>query len=239
MEIAFNGILQIYINCSCDISLIEGYINGNKEAVKSILNNLGENRKAEQMQAVNKFFSGLQTQIEEGQIKESKSRNMGDISKIKFQNKEITNRIFAQIESSFQNIRVAQRKFLSARAYSEERIQSIDVNVQAFIKSLRRNDEIIKRAFELDEKECQQLVTEKYKEYMQYEENEEKILAEIGNKQSENESSSRNEKEEFKKSLDAGIPLEEQRENAQRFVKEQEDNNEKGKVMSLPDNVIE
>lgn len=230
LEIGFDGILQIYKNYSCDSETIEKYINGKKEEVRSILNNFGENRKAEQMQFVNIFFSRLLKQIEEGQIKENKTRNMGDISKMKFQNKGITNRIFAQIESSFQNIRAAQRKLLSSRGYSQEQIQSIDVDVQAFIKSFRKNDERIKRDFELDEKEFQQLIKEKYEEYMQYEEKEEKKLAET--------EKSKNKKDGFKKGLDAKIPLKTQRDNAQKFVREQKSKENEQIENVLRDDVI-
>lgn len=212
-----------YDQVGCNNSSIRDYIQGNLNELMAKLQQIGSTmRKENQYDEVQAFLQKVEKDFEEkvdDEEQKSKDNNNKDIiGEIcsNGQNNRMTPIITDEIQSTLKDIQSRQNKILATRGYSDRQIEAINDEVLYFIRNSKlKNEEQIYEALQGDDQELRKQLISVYDQYMDERQNGEKTNQEM-----------------FRESLDAGISLEEQSDNAKAFIENEDNRTEEEKRAS-------
>ncbi len=225
----FEELKNRYKNLQCSsLSIIE-YIEGNLHYAKNEINKyLNENRKENQWQYIGAFMRNIEKELNEGSIKtKNVAMHQQEIEQMDSKDGQATERIENILGDFLRDIQSHQNRILDSRGYSMSQINDIQQETRGFInKSINQNEDKIYEILKRDSKQLKTWILEQYQDYV----NQERIA------QNKEKEKGKNEREEFMESLDAGISLEEQSQDAkERNEREVEENKNKEKDPNLSD----
>ena len=226
IERNFDNMLEIYKNNNCDYCSVQEYIDGTKNAVKSRLHSIGEERKNEQLNGTNYVVNSIQRELEE-EGKENSQKHKNEISEIDINDDKSLGHIVDTVSEALREVQSKQNYNLSNRGYDDRRIEQINEDVRKHIYNFEMRDaEEIEACLKNDKQELIELITEEYEEYI--------VEAEKSDREGKDE------EENFKSRLNADISLEDQNEYVKKFLdrEETEKETEKDEGKTLPGDLI-
>lgn len=251
IEGIFKKIKEIYTENHCDSTSILEAIDVELNGVKSFLETrITDDRRNNQFEEMQWILGQIEQSIEEEQsvygkiaeedLEDLRNTNNNSHTKMfeEFGSDQTTigktvNNILGRVEEILEDINLLQRRSLSARRVKDEEIEEISFAVKyAFRNFTNQGDQMI-AFFVEDDKQFRGIILEKYMEYMQ------------AAKESREKASSAMPEEgispqqAFRDSLDAGIPLDEQAEDAETFLTRRDDDDKLSKLLDeIPESTL-
>lgn len=221
----FDKAEEMYKELGCHNSAIETYMQGNLSNLIAMLQGrIGSKIKEGQYYQVETILSEVQRNLEETLDDEEQKRRDNKVQYSIEGNSEgannniITARIAGEIEDALKDVQSRQNQLLSVRGYNDAQIEDINYEMTTFIRQLiEREEENILIALQSDDAELKKQLLTRYETYI-----------------CERNESNKPKETTFRESLDAGISLEEQRNNALKFQEETIDRNANDKRMEGP-----
>ena len=248
IEGIFEKIADIYAENHCDSTSILEAIDVELMGVKSFLETrITDDRRNNQFEEMQWILRQIEQSIEEeqsvdGKIAEEDLRNTNNNSHTKmfeeFGSDQKTimrtvNNILGCVEDILNDINSRQRRILSARGVDGNKIEEIIYEVKRAISNFQYNGDQMVAFFVEDDKQFRGTILEKYREYIQAaKESREKAASAM---QEEGISP----QQTFRDSLDAGIPLDEQAEDAETFLTRRDDDEKLSKLLDeIPESTL-
>lgn len=214
---------QIYNDMGCNNSTIQEYIDSQVKELKVQLNNILNNKvQNEQIEQVQTILSRMEKDIENEE--ENQGRNKEEIFEINSDNNRMTQEIMQSINDVIRDIQSRQNRILDANGFSYQRIEDIEQEVLWMVKRSEdgKQDEIYD-ILKNDDKKLQEIILQKYDEYI----NDLKIQE----KRQEH-------KDSFKDEIKVDISLEQQNSDAIEFLKQENNKDKEDHSMDLPGDII-
>lgn len=209
---AFNNLSNRYDELRCNSSEIQEYLEGVFAETKAyITTNVGKNYKEEKMEQTLGIVKRIEKEAEE-MVEENVERHREEIEGMDTGTQRVAVRIIDVLEDNLRDVQSRQNRILSARGYSDSKIEEIHYDIQGFIRHILRNgEEELCEALQRDDNSAKTRLLDAYEDYL------------VQTEQEEKESSKRG---DFVKEIDANISLKEQREFAQKQAKQGENKKE-------------
>lgn len=234
IEECFSKLEEIFQEYGCSSESILEYIQGSRTDMRVTTDKVFENRNGEFLASFNnKINKILEEVMANHKIDKKYDKNLLENLDMDINDAKDTNKIVERLQENLYEIRSHTGRVLSNRGYSESRIEEIMYRVNSLIKNVesRQGEEI----FSILNKDGKDTVEEILEEY-------EKVEREIPDVEDMEKEPADEDKNDFRRSLDGGLSLEEQSENAKRFIDELEETKgkqEKSNEFELRGDVIE
>ena len=249
IEGIFRKIEEIYVENHCYSGSISEALNIELSGVEKFLNNnITNSRRNEQFQEMQFILGQIERTIDEEQSLEGKISGE-ELEGIRQENNNrhserfnefgkntiigTVNNILGHVEEILGDINLRQRRSLSAREVNDDRIEEISYEVRGAIRNFLNQEDQMIAFFVEDDKQFRGTILEKYREYIQAaKESREKAASAM---QEEGISP----QQTFRDSLDAGIPLDEQAEDAETFLTRRDDDEKLSKLLDeIPESTL-
>ncbi len=220
----FNGLESRYEDLQCSSTSIKEYIEGNMQYAKSEVNKyIDENRKTSQFQYVQAFMRSLEQDLDNN-VTSNVSKHEQEIEQMDLEDGRVTGTIGNILEDYLRDVQSRQNRILDARGYSMDRIDDIQQDTRGFInRIISKNEDKIYEILRQDSSKLKTWLSEQYQDYVMQEKMDEK----------------KSQQEEWKKSLDGGISLEEQSKAAKERNEKKEEQGEQSELSDFIEHMFD